>query len=811
MMKARYILATIVVLIAMMFAVNGCGGGGGGKGSDNVAISVEPTSAIVASGQAKVFIATVTGSSNQAVTWNASAGEVNEYDEFTAYIAPDSVGVYTLTATSAADVSKSVTISVTVTDKGVMLSGEPDIFAKDAVTDLNIELESHEDDISIDDTLPYGGKVLRTEIFVEFSDTATVDEVNTLLTEINGTIIHMIEVLPIMIIRIPDPVTVDALNQIIADVETKPFVKSAIKSVIVEPDSIPADLSDINRIDHHLAVRAHAAWNVRPLIPSLEERPWLLIADRFGDGEPNDDFNTDTVDYDFISGNPDPKEHGYHVLGIIAGFYGKNGDDPARGDVTGIFPERLKVRAEDLQYVHNRTWSSILLNFYDRIRTIKEINSDAHIVINTSQSGRYRNNDFAVWWTKLIRYLGAEDQVIHVTSAGNIKYDNTSGLPIRWNAGDNSPSAYAALGAMTETNGTVIPNLTNTLVVENRVNTLLEAGISRPKPGCVNDNSIMGGNLSAIGTSVWSFTATDAGLKTGTSMATPQVAGLAAYVWSLNPDLNASEVVDLLQETARSAETNTTGFTCNPETTHQDVIDAYDAVLAAGGDKARLALLDQGGMNPMEPDDLEPDGQFDEIDLEGFLVSYDAADPSLQYYNLPGDLNGDAFLGGDSRDRFDLDDGGSPRFGNVTQNIEGEVITYDEKALTDLDILCYYAYSSFYTGDTEKRTDLLRDACKVVFPLYYKGTWNDSYGDTGPMRFSAYASGNVTLSYKKEGYTFWNNTYGTHENGSFTIEFNPSFGVEGTFNNNSMSCSGSNQYGSMTFSGTRVDYLEWLE
>jgi hypothetical protein len=99
------------------------------------------------------------------------------------------------------------------------------------------------------------------------------------------------------------------------------------------------------------------------------------------------------------------------------------------------------------------------------------------------------------------------------------------------------------------------------------------------------------------------------------------------------------------------------------------------------------------------------------------------------------------------------------------------------------------------------------------FPAYYKGTstFTSSVGsDTGIMRFSAYESGSVTLNYKGEGGTFYQSVYGTHENGSFTIEFNPQFSVAGTFNQNNVSCSGSNENGSASFSGTRVDYDDYL-
>jgi hypothetical protein len=88
------------------------------------------------------------------------------------------------------------------------------------------------------------------------------------------------------------------------------------------------------------------------------------------------------------------------------------------------------------------------------------------------------------------------------------------------------------------------------------------------------------------------------------------------------------------------------------------------------------------------------------------------------------------------------------------------------------------------------------------FPAYYKGTLTMAgVSETLLMRFVAFESGGVSLSYKKEDATFWQYVYGTHDNGAFTIVWNSSLTVEGAFSKTSVSGMG----GSVTFSGTRVD------
>jgi hypothetical protein len=83
-------------------------------------------------------------------------------------------------------------------------------------------------------------------------------------------------------------------------------------------------------------------------------------------------------------------------------------------------------------------------------------------------------------------------------------------------------------------------------------------------------------------------------------------------------------------------------------------------------------------------------------------------------------LNGDGFTtAGARRERFDLDRLGSVQFGassysTVSQNIEGQDIHFDETGVTDLEVLCYYAYSPMYTGNPDTRKSLLAGRCGLA-------------------------------------------------------------------------------------------------
>jgi hypothetical protein len=79
----------------------------------NVKVSVLPTTGALVSSQKLQFTATVSGTSNTAVTWSAAAGSIDANGVYTAPVvtAQTSVGV---TATSSADPSKSASATVTV-------------------------------------------------------------------------------------------------------------------------------------------------------------------------------------------------------------------------------------------------------------------------------------------------------------------------------------------------------------------------------------------------------------------------------------------------------------------------------------------------------------------------------------------------------------------------------------------------------------------------------------------------------------------------------------------------------------------------
>ena len=646
--------------------------------------------------------------------------------------------------------SVDTTIVVILAEGGVLLAGDPELPAMDAAYNLHIPIAYPEEMISADPELLYDGQVLRTEVEIIFDPGVTVARVNEVLEKYDAKIVSMLEENTIFVVRIPDPGDIDALNQLVAEIRGEDNVLSCMKSVIVEEQEpffvediatfdfhgfydfhefhtrddiqqVPEHITGYGRIDHHLAVRGHAAWNLRDAIKPLQNRPWLVIGDLFGDGTPGQGYNARFTNTDFSTSTT--SSHGYHVLGIITGHYDSVSTlAEHQNDVVGMFPEQVRVRAVDLRDTLANTWPRRKNLLIERVQDILRSNPNARIVMSTSLNSRNiaDQKEAAYSWIGRVRGVanaarpgaGLENRFIHFTSTGNARV--TDGQIIRWQGRDNSMLAYAALVDV-DLDTLLVPRLANTFVVENRVNTghlATESQKQRPLPGCANDISIMGGNLSAMGTRVWSFGATVGGVqysdthastKIGTSMATPQAAGVAVYTWAVNPTLSAGEVIDIIRKTAEARNTTTltpgTPLTSCNSVAPQPVVDAYAAVLAAGGTDVRRALLDVTG-----------NGVFDHHDIEKLIgIFTDPLGTGLLNYSRY-DLNGNGITGGEETDRFDLDMDGEHKT-NLLHTIEGEYVIFNENQLTDLEILCYYAWSPLYQGSAEQRTSLLGGPC----------------------------------------------------------------------------------------------------
>jgi hypothetical protein len=619
-----------------------------------------------------------------------------------------------------------------VVEAGGPLTAPPDTPIRDAISEIFIQYPVSDTEISVDE---FGREIIRSQLKIIFRSTSTAGEANNLLNSIGAVITGSIAGTRALVVRIPDPGSLAALDTLIAQIEANPSVWFVRKGVIPKLDALPSNIaptsiSDLSKVDHHLAVKAHAAWNAKA---AATNTPNVVVVDHFGSGAPSPTYlSYIPVDLsDFVSnalfGGSD---HGYHVLGIISGSF--DGDSTDRGLVTGMYPGPVRLRVGDKAESRSSFLDTEML-VLNRAASLS-----GNVVISTSLgdpcpgSGPLcrtdeESNRSAVDWIEAVRAAGLEARTVHLTSAGNI--DVATMAPP--NAPYNSSFASAAVlpDLIDEFNFTV-PNLTNTLAIENARTTGDHSATAPPTTPygveCLSISSYTGGSLSAIGTNVWSLTAAGADYLTGTSMATPQVAGLAAYLWSIDPSLTPQQLITILTATANPVPL-TFGAGCSTWHAPAPSIDAYAAVLAL--DKAasnpnlakvRLAVLDVADAVGSEG----TNNAFDAYDLDLWLSKIAGiAQPALDYSRF--DLNGDGFTGGSTTARFDLDINDPPAWTTVSRTIGSNSVSFNESALTDLQTLCYYAYSPLYTGDPASRDQKMAGRClggpsPVTYSLDYE-------------------------------------------------------------------------------------------
>jgi len=659
-------------------------------------------------------------------------------------------------------------------EDGVLLEGPPDASAMSALRNVNLISHVPPSEIGFDAS---GRKVARTELLLKLAPDATVGDVNAVLTRIGARITSMIEHVPYLLVRFPDPGTLVGLDAVVTELEASSVFEEVSRSYFpttsaLPPEFNPATLNQFDVIDHLLGINAPAAWNARAALQTAH-LPVFLIADEFGAGAPYAPPFWITTRLEAYGTHSWITGHGYHVLGIASADFGD--EFP-----TGLLPGQagtplLHVSALDISL--GMTWNAI---YNGLIHLLVGMLPDHRVVINTSLGFDCRtavaaaatcnvNNARleAVKWVSMVRAANFEGSFIHLTAAGNAVVAGDV------DARTGSPFAAAALLPLTDALGNVVPNLTNTLVVENVVG----RAVPPYDPQCLNNTSKIGGHVSAVGTDVDSYDQPSQHHKnmTGTSMATPQVAALATYVWALNPNLTPVQLKVVLLSTTRAVTPpNILPANCKAGTPALR-INAYGAVLAADEPvalsaagkpvydaPARFAILDVADSNGVEGGD----GAFDQGDLKVFLDKIPQGVGKMQsqctgYDWSRYDLSGDGHTGADRGNSFNLDINKPAAWTYVTAP-EDPDMTFNESCVTDMQVMCYYAYSPLYTDNTDSKTErdnFLHGFCghgqKAWHQWVLPSVWTErNWGSRDSShKLAADGRGNVFAAYThEEGY-----------------------------------------------------------
>jgi hypothetical protein len=628
-------------------------------------------------------------------------------------------------------------------DQAVDVIGEYDANTTFASTALEFDLSR-------------GATVLRSKVIFGFNPGTTVGQINALLQTLNATVVRTYDKTAVIEARIQDPGSLGALNTLLASLRSNPVVRFALPSALAPANALPAIhqgqlAPSLGRIAHHLAVRAAPAWNARRAVElgGVALGPVLLIADYFGGGDPAAGF-LDTAYIGSVgtgfTNTLRPDAHGYHVLGIAAASFNSLQDQADSSLISGLYAGSKPVLLEidDLSLAGSQCTAPVpqlLFNaclgksIEDRLRSMLRAYAlvDRKLVLNTSLGwngnggiSEIEAEGLKLYWLSLVRgNFGntpspLEEKFFHSAAAGN---DPT--LPARRNIG----WTRAAIDGV----------MNNTAVVENR-----SASSQAPFTAAgIHSSSSMGGNLSAIGSNtnaqpvdqgVWSYgDAAGAPIDRapcrrdpskvcpflGTSMAAPQVAGLAASFWAIRSDLTSSELLKLI----RSHATPVAGG-------GEPLIDAYASLLAADKPAALLGAMG----NPLAAParlavlDVDENNRFDLTDALYFVDTFDtskgasAYDTSSATWIAVGskqvdrsrfDLNGDGLVGGSNTARFNLDINYDAATWSSIYNsasyepAPGLSVQLDEQSTTDLQVLCYYVYSKLWRGTDADRGTLV--------------------------------------------------------------------------------------------------------
>jgi hypothetical protein len=613
------------------------------------------------------------------------------------------------------------------------------------------------------------GSFLLSRLVVMFKSTATLGQANAAMGAVGATAITSSEPGSLLVvIAVPPQASVAALQAVANTLRTQPGVAFASpgrtpKSSVL-PEFSPGIPVDTSALSHLLGNRFPAAWNARHAAPAdcLPRSVNVYVLDKFGDPRARPDFFSQVTRSSFtadpIGAGPGATGHGFDVATLLAARF--DADTPTGANPFADCVQVHAIEADGVEYIDSIR------------RALNGVAADPDLRVILTTSLNYADNGFcgpnadqicdaqstpptdriafqfelvyravvAAEWARLTRVLALKDKMLVTQSAGNVD-DLPDGflaqnyLGFR-SAGLSSPAALAThlgeLQAMLTDpalwKSATVPGLPDATFSAADFAALLQTTADLDPANSISARSLLivdsGSNddtLESIRASFFNFLGADVravgenvvlsgSAPSGTSFSTPLVAGLAAYLWNLAPSLAAQPVsatADLLKRSS----------VATPNSSTVPLVDAYAAVLqlddvpgccsGALFAPTRLGLMDVDG-----------DGGFTGLDLQKFADAYGLSNPNTP--SIPTardysrfDLNGDGFTGGIPIATFDLDanglDGnGKAKINSVDLQIEGFPVTFNEAALSDLQILCFYAYSPLYASDNGGQNDQLR-------------------------------------------------------------------------------------------------------
>lgn len=587
------------------------------------------------------------------------------------------------------------TVTVTVSDGpssttvGQPISGPPNALALDNLTALTSPPLSPSD---ISD-----GMIL-SRLFAVISRDATVSGVNDELARISGGIIAMSPTSPMIVIGFTGPQQKADLIDIIEKINNSPHFIIADFATIPEATIVPENwiAPNTDEFDHLEMINSPPTWNLKDFIfNNSAEYVNVIIADQFRNTIPNG------LSPITLTGRLTPVNvplnnvsswHGISVASHINSIF----DDQKTTSVHPAPSKGMNVTALGV--------FSDWITAFDLIDNQIKSYNNGNVVLNTSLQFKKINGGHISPLTKVMlamewRTRSSSNSIpfIHVTAAGNYG----SELSSTW----ASPFTVSSVAddlctLLTSKNASLCRDIAEAYqrrgidVAKKSENVIIVGSISNS--GFISDISQVPADVYAVGENVASLDI-DGSVKnrTGTSFSTPQISSLISLLWNINPHLNFNEILKIINNSSQA----------NPP----GIINSYDAVLSMDEsikdkDEApvRYAVLDVVSMNWVTGQNESPDGSFTNADLRKWIDQFKSSTGLLEYSRF--DINGDGFTGDSGiSGTFDLNANGQSN-DLINHTIEGVSVLFDESALTENQIFCFYAYSDLYEGDDFERT-----------------------------------------------------------------------------------------------------------
>ena len=572
--------------------------------------------------------------------------------------------------------------------------------------------------------------LLSTRLDAVINSEATVAEVNSALESVGAKIDGMVDGNPVVVLNIPEVIDHAAAKAVAVALQANDaflFVTETYNAVnATTPISVPAravkrlEIADLTASRHNAT--SVPDWHQTARFPALirgdvgptglSQSVTVVVPNEYSVGIPDiripDQFFLDgilvdgsSVEYGALVFNQVLGSYGYSVSGLISNT-----------DIEQAYPDinsdLLNIASAPLGGL---SYAASIIAIQHSLRNAISSTPDAKIVLNTGFT--YADADFSgrsrIWRAiDALNWRSIGPGFLHVAAVGDL--GNSTGA-----AGQaDYSSPFAVSEAYRNLQDLILEDpdlefssdevfsfvsLRTYLGNPSPIGNLLTVGSSQPGNLTRSDFSTPGADVRMIGEDVTTLCITSRDpcvdgvwVWSSTEVASAQIAALAAWMLNMDSTLTFNTVIEVIKHVFQNGQLNA------------GIVDTYAALLALDSSftsaPIRRRILDVTNSTGLGA----PDGLFDDNDIDKWV---NVIFPDFED-DLPFDLNGDGHIGGDTTAWFDLNIDTLPVYNT---DIASATRNFNEMTVTDLDVLCFYAYSSLFTGDAARRDELLGGEC----------------------------------------------------------------------------------------------------